>query len=344
MTDVMDQFPYCSEPPPETPVLPADMPVARQHAIIVGRLKWVNGTALRYAFLGRTRGGVQEEAVREAFDDWKDIGIGLDFWEVQDPSEAQVRITFEPDRSWSRIGRSVLSVPRNQPTMNFGWDLRSDHGRSTARHEIGHTLGMPHEHQNPNAGIVWNERAVYSYFAGPPNNWSPDETYHNVLRKLDPSEVEGTSWDPDSIMEYRFPAGLVVRPEEYRDGISPPGQISKLDAEQMLFWYPPLADRIPHLAALESRALTLAPGEQFDAELLPETSRTYQVGAFGAADMVLVLFEDVDGELRQIAADDDSGEERNALLEVEMKAGRRYVVRARMYHAWQAGTTALMYW
>jgi hypothetical protein len=344
MTDVMDLFPYCSEPPPETPSLPADMPVARQHAIIVGRLKWVNGTALRYTFLERTRGGVQEEVVREAFDDWKDLGIGLDFWEVQDPDEAQVRIGFAPGRSWSRIGRSVLATPRHEATMNFGWDLRDDYGRATARHEIGHTLGMPHEHQNPNAGIVWNEPAVHQYFGGPPNHWSRDETYHNVLRKLDLADVEGTGWDPDSIMEYRFPAGLVVRPEKYQDGIIPSGQISKLDAEQMLFWYPPLPDRLPRLIALESRSLSLAPGEQYDAELHPDTTRRYQVGAFGSADMVLVLFEEVDGELRQIAADDDSGDNRNALMDVELRAGRRYVIRARMYHAWQAGTTALMYW
>ena len=26
----------------------------------------------------------------------------------------------------------------------------------TALHGIGHTLGLPHEHQNPNAGIVWD--------------------------------------------------------------------------------------------------------------------------------------------------------------------------------------------
>jgi hypothetical protein len=41
----------------------------------------------------------------------------------------------------------------------------------TALHGIGHTLGLPHEHQNPNAGIVWDEKTVYTSLGGPPNSW-----------------------------------------------------------------------------------------------------------------------------------------------------------------------------
>ncbi|BBH71037.1 hypothetical protein ACTI_77220 [Actinoplanes sp. OR16] len=338
------RLPYCSQPPRSMPVLPPEMPVARQHAIIVGRSKWVNGTPLRYAFMPQTRDHAQEEVVREAFDEWKDLGIGLDFWEVREPEEAQVRIGFLPGTSWSFVGRDILGIPLDEPTMNFGWDLRDDYGRGTARHEIGHTLGMPHEHQNPNAGIIWDEPAVLEFLSGPPNFWSPGDVFHNVLRKLDPAEVEGTRWDPDSIMEYEFPPGLVISPEEYREGIFPPGTISKIDAEQALFWYPTLDERPPRLAVFESRALSLTPGEQFDAELVPDETRTYRVGTFGSSDMVLVLFEDCDGELRQIAADDDSGDERNALVEVELRAGTRYVLRARMYHLWQPGTSAVMVW
>ena len=59
---------------------------------------------------------------------------------------------------------------------------------------------------------------------------------------------------------------------------------------------------------------------------------------------MLVLFEEVDGELRYVAGDDDSGEDRNALIQVKLFQGRRYVVRLRLYWATESGETALMYW
>ena len=54
----------------------------------------------------------------------------------------------------------MIAADPNERTMNFGWDLTTSYGHDTALHEIGHTLGFPHEHQNPTAGIVWNEPAV----------------------------------------------------------------------------------------------------------------------------------------------------------------------------------------
>ncbi|MEU8821181.1 M12 family metallopeptidase [Actinoplanes sp. NPDC048796] len=341
----MEQLRYCAAPPRIMPVLPADMPAERRRAIVRGTAKWANGTKLRYAFMESGRDD-QKAVVRESFAEWKGIGIGLDFAEVSSPAEAEVRIGFEQgDGSWSYLGRDVLQIGQNERTMNFGWDLTTPYGRTTARHEIGHTLGMPHEHQNPNAGIVWDDEAVYAFLGGPPNNWPRETTFHNVLRKLDPAEVEGSDWDPESVMEYSFPSGLVISPEEYKtNGIRPPGSISKIDQEQVLIWYPGLTPQLPRLTPFQSTPMSLKPGEQFNAEIVPEASREYSIGTFGAADVVLVLFEEVDGELRYLAGDDDSGEDRNALIDVKLFAGRRYVVRVRLYYSWASGESAVMYW
>src|SRR5439155_8755648 len=129
--------------------------------------------------------------------------------EVSDGGSADVRIGFvDGDGAWSYLGRDVRDVPgRFERTMNFGWDLTEDPRKAdVAVHEIGHTLGFPHEHQNPFAGIVWDEEAVYRYFGGPPNNWPRETVELNVLRKLAASEVQGTQWDPDSIMHSGFAA------------------------------------------------------------------------------------------------------------------------------------------
>ncbi|WP_205629418.1 M12 family metallopeptidase [Jiangella muralis] len=327
------------------PVLSPDLPFDRQRAIIVWRTRWANGTTLRYCFLEQSERLDQQQVVRESFDEWKAIGLGLDFVEVDDPDEAEIRIGFvQGDGSWSYLGRDVLGIAIDQRTMNFGWDLTTQEGRSTARHEIGHSLGLPHEHQNPNAGIIWDEEAVYAFLGRPPNSWDRGKVYQNVLRKLDPREVTGSAWDPASVMHYEFPGGLIRRPEEFRTGIFPPGTVSDVDRQQVRSWYPSQAAVLPVLQPYQSVAMNLAPGEQFDAEIRPAASRKYSIGTFGSADVVMVLFEEVGGELRYLQGDDDSGEARNALIATKLFAGRRYVVRVRLYYTWASGGSALMHW
>jgi len=341
-----DPKPYCAAPPHALPDLPSSMVAERQRAIIVGRTKWVNGTTLRYAFTsGNGQVGDQQAVVRKSFQEWKDLGLGLNFTEVSQPTEAEVRIGFvRGDGSWSYIGRDVLGISTTERTMNFGWDLTTPYGHTTALHEIGHTLGMPHEHQNPNAGIVWNEEAVYTFLGGPPNNWPREETFQNVLRKLDPREVEGSNWDPDSIMEYEFPAGLIVSPAQYQAGIFPPGTLSTIDVQEMLSWYPGGQPGPTLLKPFTSVPMSIGPRGQGDFEIRPESSRKYTIGTFGATDVVLVVFEEVNGELRYLSGDDDSGEDRNARIELKLYAGRRYVVRVRLYYEWSSGQSAVMYW
>ena len=357
--------PHCAIEPPSVPVLGPDLAPDRARAILKNRLKWLNGTVLHYYFFDRRTDGAQVRfddgttrfvtwvgpdaqrgAVRRAFQEWKDLGIGLEFREVTDRSESEVRIGFmETDGSWSYVGKDVLGQGVNDRTMNFGWDLTDDYGRTTALHEIGHTLGMPHEHQNPFAGIVWDEAKVYEYFSGPPNNWTRGQAFNNVLSKISVAEVEGSSWDPDSVMEYWFPAGLVREPARYRDGLNPPGGLSDRDEEFLRKWYPAAGPApVPTLTPFQSAPLMLQADEQADLVVTPPASRTYEVATFGSSDTVLVLFEEVDGELRYVTGDDDSGTERNARISLKLFKGRKYVLRVRLYWAGGSGETAVMYW
>ena len=56
-----------------------------------------------------------------------------------------------------------------------------------------------------------------------------------------------------------------------------------------------------------------------------------------------MLFEDINGEPRFVAGDDDSGEERNASITQKLFAGRSYIARLRLYYPGQSGKTTLMY-
>ncbi|WP_329048710.1 M12 family metallopeptidase [Streptomyces violaceus] len=369
---------YCSLAQAPAPAFAPGLAAERLSALASGRRMWVNGTVLHYWFFdgdtdasvipvpgrGMTRrvswAGAEEQrdVVRACFREWQGLGAGISFAEVDDRSEAELRIGFQlGDGSWSAVGRDALLAGRHERTMNFGWDLTAPGERGTALHEIGHALGMLHEHQSPFAGIHWDDEAVYAELAGPPHHWGRERTHYNILRKLDPDEANGSVWDPQSIMEYPFSSGLVLEPEQYRAGLNPPGTLSAADKEFVLRWYPPAdpppvskgLDRgDPHgpceLVPFRSAPLGLGPGEQADFVIDPPETRTYTLGTFGDSDAVVVVFEERDGEPRYLAGQDDGGTPQNATISARLVTGRRYHVRVRLYSAWGSGETAVMCW
>lgn len=228
--------------------------------------------------------------------------------------------------------------------MNFGWDLTDEYGYDTALHEIGHTLGFPHEHQNPNAGIVWDEAAVLDYYRGSPNFWSEEQTRWNVLRKLSQAEVEGSDWDRDSIMHYWIRRGLVLEPAELRDkDYFPAPGLSDRDKETVKSFYPAAEQKsLPVLRPFEAQQIQIAPGEQLDFAVEPSYSRRYTFQTFGDLDTVMVLFEEIDGEPRYVAGDDDSGQDYNAKINERLFLGRKYIIRLRLYYAGASGEGAVM--
>ena len=311
---------------------------------------WTNGTNLTYFFFkgpARWRGGNdQEQAVRDAFAIWKGLGIGLTFQEVDDAADAVIRIGFDQsDGSWSYVGRDCVDFAADpaKRTVNFGWDLTTPYGRDTALHELGHALGFPHEHQNPKAGIVWDEEKVYQALGGPPNNWPRDQTYWNIIRKIPANTVDGSVWDKDSIMHYQFQAGLIKEPAEYQThSLVPASGLSEHDIQTVKRLYPPIAKRLPELRVYESQRFDIAAGEQVDFVINPESSREYTIQTFGVMDTVMVLFEDRDGGPEYLEGDDDSGLDYNAKIVFRLQRGRKYIIRTRLYYSETQGGGAIM--
>ena len=91
---------FCALPAVPERELDPNIDPFRLEAIRVVAKQWANETVLHYYFFDRaTDGGWvgapdQQEAVRDAFQTWKDLEIGLVFEEVDVREEAEVRIGF----------------------------------------------------------------------------------------------------------------------------------------------------------------------------------------------------------------------------------------------------------
>ena len=325
----------CAQPPAVPLVLPQGLVPEREYLIRKTKNKWVGGTVLRYYFLESSDWNwpdAQKDVVRWAFNVWKAEGISLVFRETDDESEAEIRIGFLQDgRSWSYVGTDILKYQDRGRTMNFGWDLTTAWGHATALHEIGHTLGMPHEHQNPLAGIVWDEEKVYAEFADDPNNWDRETTYQNIIRKIPKWEVEGSNWDPVSIMHYPFDPGLIKAPKPYdKNGIPNNTVLSQQDKDWVRRFYPVGSEPLP-ITPLQLERLGRS-GEQRDFVFEPAATREYKIQTVGVSDCKIVVFEERNGEPRHMAAEDDSGSDGNALIATKLIKGRRYLVRVRVHY------------
>jgi hypothetical protein len=144
----------------------------------------------------------------------------LTFVFTDDLKKAQIRISFNQSGSWSVVGNTALQVPKEKPTMNFGWltpNSSDEQVRSVVLHEFGHAIGLIHEHQNPGGVIPWNKPQVYRDLAGPPNMWDPAKVDRNIFAVYDKSLTNYTEVDEKSIMMYPIAANWVTQPGFARD-------------------------------------------------------------------------------------------------------------------------------
>ncbi|OQP66528.1 hypothetical protein A3860_13670 [Niastella vici] len=316
----------------------------RASFILAGAAKWVNGTEITYMFV--EKGTLPDQnVVRKAFKTWKALGIGISFREVNTADDAMVRIGFDhTDGSWSAVGRDILTISKDQKTMNFGWDLSADsYGMTTAIHEIGHTIGFEHEHQSPFSGIEWNTAAVYKEFSGPPNNWKKNEIDSNIIEKIPRDQVLGSAWDAKSIMEYQFGPGLIVKPESYQNGVFPPGVISKNDKTGVKAFYPPVSKSsyVP-LALNKSVPIKAGSGKQVDFIFKAPTTRKYTFQTVGELDTVMVISELVNSKKEYLSGDDDSGTNKNSRIKLPLVKGRSYVINIRVLYTAGTGESSII--
>jgi hypothetical protein len=287
---------------------------------------WMNGSTLQVRFIG---GSAANRATARQQAGWWSTVANLNF-NFNDAPSAEIRITFDSsDGAWSYIGTDCQNIPLNEATMNLGF---LDGG--TAAHEFGHAIGLAHEHQNPAGGIKWNEQVVLRELAKSPNLWDEETIRHNVLRKYSADQINGTAFDPKSIMLYFFPATWTT------NGIGTEANevLSDLDKQFIAGakMYPKTGGTTATATPLTvnaSKRTSASIGKFGEEDLFKFTAASdgrYIIDTRGPTDVVMKLFGP-NSETALIAEDDDSGVDFNAKISANLVKGD-YFVQVRHYN------------
>jgi hypothetical protein len=300
-------------------------PTRQELAGITGK-KWQNGKRLRARFLDGTQ-SVQQR-VEEHAKRWSDhANITVDF--VTD-DDAEIRISFEQEGSWSYIGTTALVIDKAEPTMNFGWleeDTPDEEYERVVVHEFGHALFCIHEHQNPSTNIPWDKDAVYAYYMGPPNFWTKEQVDQNLFARYSTDITQFTDFDPKSIMLYPVPNEFTIG--DFEVGFNT--TLSDTDKSFIATVYPKDEPEVEELVvdgpAVEASINGHGEIDRFRFEVF--SGAKHVIETEGATDVVMALLGPDDPTLL-VGQDDDSGKGSNAKIEAALEPGA-YEVRVRHF-------------
>lgn len=308
-------------------------PSSDEEMALLENTLWRTGATLRVRFMDGIA-GVQAK-VEQVAKQWSEFAnIKFDF--STDP-DAEIRISFVADRgSWSYLGNVALAIPKDRPTMNYGWlkpETGDDEYSRVVLHEFGHALGCIHEHQHPTAGIPWNKPEVYRRYAGPPNFWSQEKVDFNLFKKYSVDQTQFSAFDTASIMLYPIPKQLT-------DGVFEVGWNRQLSAKDKSFistiysFDPrPVVDLTIGAAPTSGDIGQRAEEDLFRFKVL--TQGTYVIETDGTTDVMIGVFGP-DNREQLVAGDDDSGRGLNARVSTELVPGD-YFVRVHHYSKYGIG-------
>jgi hypothetical protein len=109
--------------------------------------------------------------------------------------------------------RSYYGTLANEVKGGATMFFTTNFGRGTALHELGHALGLTHEHLSPKFKdyFEWVDiESVYTHFQSGNSSWTREDVAHNVLNTVPvATNLPGVDFDRESVMTYGIPAKLI---------------------------------------------------------------------------------------------------------------------------------------
>jgi hypothetical protein len=128
----------------------------------------------------------EQQVLKSAADAWNSrIANYIVFvFEEVNLDKADIRVKFDPSTgNKSLVGRAAKGLTdTSKSTMDI-----ADVDPNICEHELGHALGLQHEHQFPGKQIKWNEQVVIAYMKR--FGWKEKTTREQILNKLPPGAV-----------------------------------------------------------------------------------------------------------------------------------------------------------
>jgi hypothetical protein len=245
------------------------------------RVAFLGGSAELHAQIEEATNEIGEAA--NVTLDFKDDGVYRTWTTDDNECAAEIRVSFDLGGYFSLVGtdsvnpniglsQEAVGGRPHQRSLNLGGfgEALPQQWKGTVRHEFLHALAFHHEHQNMRgpceAAFRWeddtgyqptqdargayvpddagNRPGIYTYLSGFPNGWSKATVDHNLRTSTDSPALTAGSFDPGSVMLYRFPA-LFYRTQP--SPCAPTGdgqQLSDGDKRALALLYPEQAEAL----------------------------------------------------------------------------------------------------
>ena len=274
-------------------------------------LVWPAGSTLTGCFFLGER--AHRQSIADAAHDWStsanirfDFGHAPGYRDCDGERPSVVRIGFRMSlASQSHTGTLALDAATNRPNVFIGIGGVATRPiqeiREAALHEIGHFLGLPHEHQHPASPCpaefkiqaVCERQDVFATYSDRERTEMLEMMQGQVRLRRNPANSPHPAYDAASIMHYRFPAGLLSAGTASACHTFAARTLSDGDRAKSQERYP--ADPAAQRDFLRAQALTIAEAigasgrDAASAHRIARLAETYVARAYPDLDFVVRL-------------------------------------------------------